>query len=182
MIAVPITTAESAPGDVDRARQERHERDRGVHREARPAGVRRSPGRWNRRLGSAAAKSGSASAADERHGQVVVERRGQRLDERADERERQRHADRAGPMRPPPARAAAPAIQAARTPRRRRRRRRRPAKPAQPLRGFHGRRGPPSAWPTSEAMPSPKASMPQTAAAIHSRSRNTRTRRSTASG
>ncbi len=56
------------------------------------------------------------------------------------------------------------------------------AKPTQPFRSFHGRRGPPAAWPTSDAIPSPTARMPQPAAAIHGWSRNTRMKPSTASG
>ena len=55
-------------------------------------------------------------------------------------------------------------------------------KPAQPLRGFQGRRGPPTAWPTIDAIPSPTASRPQTAATIQSSSRRASTRASTESG
>ncbi len=54
--------------------------------------------------------------------------------------------------------------------------------PAQPLRAFQGSRGPPTAWPTIEAIPSPTASRAHTAATIHRSSRRTSTSASTLKG
>jgi hypothetical protein len=55
-------------------------------------------------------------------------------------------------------------------------------RPAHVLFRFQGSRGPAADWPISEAIPSPQASTPQTAAAIQRRSWNTSTSPSTAAG
>jgi hypothetical protein len=55
-------------------------------------------------------------------------------------------------------------------------------KPTQVFPAFQGRRGPPSRCPATEAIPSPQASTPHTAAAIHSSCRKASTSASTDSG
>ena len=55
-------------------------------------------------------------------------------------------------------------------------------KPLQVLAAFQGSFGPPAHWPTTDAIPSPQASTPQTAAAIQRRCRKTSTSASTAAG
>ncbi len=55
-------------------------------------------------------------------------------------------------------------------------------KPGQLFRSFQGSGGPPAAWPTTDAMPSPTASTPQIAAAIQSELQNQRVRPRTERG
>ena len=56
------------------------------------------------------------------------------------------------------------------------------ANPAHPLRGFQGSRAPPTAWPTMEAITSPTAISPHTAATIQRSSRSASRGTNTLSG
>ena len=111
----------------------------------------------------------------EGHRHVVVERRGERLDEGAGEGEGAGDTDRARPVGGAgvEGRAGRPGREEGR---------------GGSAEGHEGGEAdpalarvprearPPTAWPTSEAIPSPTARMPQPAAAIHRRSRKSRTR------
>ena len=167
--------------DVDRPREEGGHGDRRVHREPdegapREAAGRRGGARAPRRRRGAGRGPPRGAPSRCRRGSWGATRRGRRRGRgRGRRRSCAASAGRRGrgrPARPRPRGNAAAAVPQATN----------AAKPTQPLRAFQGRRGPPAAWPTSEAMPSPTARMPQPAAAIHRRSRNSRMRPSTASG
>ena len=169
MIAVPITTAESAPGDVDRARQIGGER--AIARVEREADQRRAPARpgspQQQRRRRACARSGSVER--RASGTVRLSSSVVGSDSTSAQNERERGTARPRIQRRAPRRRAAAAASSARGPRRRSGAEDDEGDEARPalarVPGQPRAARPPGRRAT--AMPSPNARMPQTAAAIH---------------